>query len=575
MDFKETIEKLYMDIMSSMDSMCKIENIKRCKYFLGLKEEEYLGDYYYKAICGENNGVVYTPPNIVSFMIRNTVADEVLNNPYIKILDPSCGSGNILIGVFLYLKEIYEENIDLINKRHNLTIKKENISRHIIDNNMFGIDIDEMALKIFAIELFLKAGHVNKSNLIHRDFLIEEIEDKFDIIIGNPPYIGTRELKKEYSHILRKQYTDVFNDKGDISYCFFVKALKCVRSGYKITFITSRYFMESLSGIKLRHYLLSQSNIHRILDFYGVRPFKNTGIDPAIIFLGSSSANEVIVNKPLTEEKVKSIVKDYNFSTIYIERESLNEEPWRLHSKEHLHLVNKIEKRCKKRLGDICDSYQGIITGLDKAFIVTENTIEEHKIERELLKPWIKNSNITKTQVMSSALYIIYSNLITEEDQYPNAIRYIAEHKERLKRRRECVLGRRKWYELQWGREKELFEREKVIFPFKCSENRFVADTGNYFSADIYALTVKSEADLNYKFIQRILNSSLYEFYFKTFAKKLGGSLYEYYPNNLRRLYIPTEIILQTDDEEEIYEYFSLSKGDIDYLGMMHRKPIQ
>ena len=45
------------------------------------------------------------------------------------------------------------------------------------------------------------------------------------------------------------------------------------------------------------------------------------------------------------------------------------------------------------RLAEIADSYQGIITGCDKAFILSEREIKENKIEKELLKPWIKNSN--------------------------------------------------------------------------------------------------------------------------------------------------------------------------------------
>ena len=77
----------------------------------------------------------------------------------------------------------------------------------------------------------------------------------------------------------------------------------------------------------------------------------------------------------------------------------------------------------------------------------------------------------------------------------------------------------RKWYQLQWGRKKEIFDNYKIIFPFKASSNKFSLDFGSYFSADVYALRLKEESEFNYEFLLFILNSKIYEFYFKTFAK--------------------------------------------------------
>lgn len=566
MNFSEIISALYDEIVNAKDSVCKIDNINRCKYFLDLKEEDTIGNYYYEHVCEDKHGVVYTPEEIAVFMIENTIKDELIKNPFLKILDPSCGSGNILLSIFDYIKKLYVENINTINEMHGLNLTVGDIDKHIVDNNLYGIDIDEMALKILAIDLYAKAGCINVNNLMHKDFLLSEVNKKYNVIIGNPPYIGTKALDKDYSITLRKLYPEVLNDKGDISYCFFAKALKSVQPDYKITFITSRYFMESLSGIKLREFLLKHSSVHRIFDFYGIRPFKGAGIDPVIIFLGSSNTDEVMINKPKFWEKQNKKLEQKNYSSFYIKRESLNYEPWRLHTKEHLGIIDKVERRCSKRLGELCETYQGIITGLDKAFIVTEAIVEENKIERNLLRPWIKNSNITKEGVIESKFLLIYSNLITSVEEFPNAIRYIGSHKERLMNRRECVNGKRKWYELQWGRERSIFEREKIIFPYKCKENRFIKDAQNYFSADVYALVIRNDVDINYDFLQSLLNSKLYEFYFKSFAKKLGGKLYEYYPNNLNRLFVPSDKNHAFKSDEELYDFFNLSSKEVYYI---------
>lgn len=563
MDFHQCINDLYDEILSSKDSICKKNFIKRCKFFLGMKEGESFVDYYAEKIADGKKGVVYTPKEIVRYMINNTISEEVVKDPFIKILDPSCGCGSILLLIFDKLREIYINNLEIINKIHDLNLNFNNLNKHILDYNLFGIDIDSIALKILAIELYDRAGYFNEKNLINKDFLMDDISGKFHIIIGNPPYVGTKFLDKEYAIKIREGYKDILNDKGDLSYCFFKKSIESVYENYKITLITSRYFMEALSGAKLRTYILKESNIHRITDFYGNRPFKNTGIDPAIIFLGSESAKDVIVSKPNVSSEVKYSFQKLAFSTFSVDGKSLNSDPWRLQNVIVLNIINKIEGRCKSTLGEICNSYQGIITGCDKAFILTEELAQEHKIEKDLLRPWIKSSAIVLNKEIKAKQYIIYSNYIENEESHPFAIRFIAIYKDRLMNRRECRLGRRKWYELQWGRDVSLFESEKIIFPYKSADNRFVIDKGNYFSADVYALVLKDNETISYELLKKVLNSKIYEFYFKTFAKKLGGSLYEYYPNNLNRLYIPTEDISM---ETDLFEYFKFSTKEIEYI---------
>jgi adenine-specific DNA-methyltransferase len=563
LNFYENIDNLYEEILSSKDSICKKNIIKRCKFFLAMKEEDSFGDYYAEKIADGKKGVVYTPKEIVIYMINNTIKDDVVKNPFIKILDPSCGCGNILLLLFDKLREIYTKNLEEINKRHNLNLNLNNLNKHILDYNLYGIDIDATALKILAIELYERAEYLNAKNLINKDFLTDEIRDKFHIIIGNPPYVGTKFLDKEYGIKIRELYKDILNDKGDLSYCFFKKSFQTVYDNYKITLISSRYFMEALSGSKLRAYLLSESNIHKITDFYGIRPFKNTGIDPAIIFLGSDLSKDIIVSKPNKVTKGNYSFHESNFNTFIVAAKSLNTSPWKLQNQMTLAIIKKIEKKCKKTLGEICNSYQGIITGCDKAFIVTEALAVEHKIERDLLRPWIKSSSIYIDKEIKADKYIIYSNFIENEESHPHALRFIANYKDRLMNRRECRQGRRKWYELQWGRDRDIFEREKIIFPYKSADSRFVLDKGNYFSADVYSLVLKENEVISYEFLKTLLNSKIYEFYFKTFAKKLGGKLYEYYPNNLNRLYIPIEDITI---DMNLFDYFQFSKKEISYI---------
>ncbi|AJD30887.1 MULTISPECIES: Eco57I restriction-modification methylase domain-containing protein [Clostridium] len=567
--FKDNIEKIFNILVSPINSIYKYEAINNFKHKLSIGKDENISLKYYEFIKGKKEtGVIYTPEQISNYMIKNTVSKkDIINNPFIKILDPSCGCGNILIPCFFYLQNIFKENLEEINKNNNINLKEQYINKHILDNNLYGFDIDSISIKILIIDLFYLTGYYNNNNFKKKDFLIQDINNNFDVYIGNPPYVGHKSVDKKYSMLLKEKYGHIYKDKGDISYCFFINALNYSNINSKITFITSRYFMESKSGYNLRKYLKENCNIYKILDFYGIRPFKGAGIDPAIIFIDRSISNKVEVIKPCKYEKVEMglfFKQEDKYENFYVHNSQLKQDGWVLIDDISKDIINKIENKAHKTLKETCTSYQGIITGCDKAFIVNEDTIEKENLEKSIIKSWIKSSYINRGKIDFRDSFIIYSNLIENVDKYPNIIKHIEKYKDKLENRRECKKKVRKWYELQWGRNLNIFEEKKIIFPYKSSKNKFYLDKeGTYFSADVYALTINKEENIDYNSLLIILNSDIYEFYFKTFGKKLGGSLYEYYPSTLMKLKIP---MVKINKEEDLYKYFNLNDNEIKFI---------
>jgi adenine-specific DNA-methyltransferase len=573
-EFKQRICELYNIILSPIDNMFKIVALENYKNEIEASQKKCFGEVYYEFIKNnKEKGTVYTPEPIASYMIENTImAQQLIDNPYIKIVDPSCGTGNILIPCFKFLRNLYVENLTAINEKNGSNIKFKCINEHIIKHNLYGFDIDDIAIKILVIDLYDLSGGSICSNIFNEDFLLYEKGHKYDIFIGNPPYVGKKSIDKEYASHLKIRYSEVYRDKGDLSYCFFKKALEDLSKMGKLTYITSRYFLESPSGEDLRKVLKGVCNIDRIIDFYGIRPFKNVGIDPVIMFITNQQKeqNEIEIIKPISI-KGKNNREFYNslflkmgneFNKFYINKNELNNKGWILRDEKQRNIINKIEQRSFTHLSNICNSYQGVITGCDKAFVLTDDISHRENIEKNIIKPWIKSSYIGKNEVLRKDSYIIYSDLINNLKEYPSAIAYIGKQKEKLLKRRECVKGIRKWYELQWGRKQNIFEGEKIIFPFKASSNRFAIDKGSYFSADVYALILKENVPFTYDFLLYLLNSKIYEFYFKTFAKKLGEDAYEYYPNNLMKLCMPTMIDVDYEDDNYLYDYFQFDEEE-------------
>lgn len=613
-----------------------------------------LGELYQQSMERESkraHGRFYTPDYIIDFMLDKVFSNmNIIEKPFVKILDPACGCGFFLIKAYDLIKEmlranlkelrgkysdeIYEINIDGNARKINgeQYWQEENLHYHILKNCLYGADTDKDALWLCSASLLArdKSGYGDELNIVHCDSLfrwekyyckeqlIEELKEfrlfygvknsrkntmeyvtrdraeeilknnifwsgKYDYIIGNPPYVGHKELTIEYKKWLLDEYKETFKDKSDLSYCFYQRALELAEDRGVIGFVSSRYFMESPTGRNLRRYLRDNCRISNIVDFYGEEIFPGVKVASAIFFISKemSNNNEIEVWKYKGSKLISLEKKD--FDIFKVNQDNISEDRWILIPDEERRILERIENTCTKRLGDAAESFQGIITGCDKAFIMDDNTIKALDIEKELIKPWIKNSHVDRYRVRNSNLKLIYSDLIDEPLKYPNSIMHIEQYRERLENRRECRKGLRLWHQLQWGRKPELFMKEKIVFPYKSTGNRFALDRkGCFCSADVYSFVLKDGVeDYTLPFLLGVLNSSLYEFYFKLFAKKMGKDIYDYYPNAVMDLKIPDykackdietislELIRLYEEEADKERIFALEK-EIDSILKEH-----
>ncbi|MDR2479653.1 MAG: N-6 DNA methylase, partial [Treponema sp.] len=247
-------------------------------------------------------GVFYTPQFIVQFIVQNTVAENIQNRSpdeitTLKICDPACGSGSMLVGAYqcllAYHLDYYtnENNIKKALKKgvifqisqnsYRLTITEK---QRILQNNIFGVDIDPQAVEVTKLSLYLKllenegkeaADTLFKfsditllpsleenikcgNSLVGTDFYDqatlgftpdEQIKincfdwDKefpavfknggFDIVVGNPPYYNIQTLgaKAPVAEYIQRKYAAIWQDKSDILFYFLAKAMQLSKDG--------------------------------------------------------------------------------------------------------------------------------------------------------------------------------------------------------------------------------------------------------------------------------------------------------------------------------------------------------
>lgn len=240
---------------------------------------------------------------------------------------------------------------------------------------------------------------------------------------------------------------------------FFWQGLSLLKKGGDLIYITSRYFLEALYGRGLREFIQEGCKIEEIIDYNGNRPIKGAEVDLAIVHLKKIKEKNPSIK--VTKLSLSNEYKDYNTAlekgsnTFYYNQGDLTPEGWVLIPDDDRKIVEKIESKCKISLSDVCTAHQGVITGCDKAFVIDEKS--KDKFNDKYLVPWIKNKNIYPFEINPSGNYLLYTDdILLTENMYE--YQHLKPYYDRLMKRRECKKGIRKWYMLQWGRERKVFE---------------------------------------------------------------------------------------------------------------------
>lgn len=236
--------------------------------------------------------------------------EEVLRN--IKICDPACGSGAFLNQCFDYLHEemdfVLEMKYAYDGQRSIFDIDKE-----ILQNNLYGVDINPESVEITKLALWLKTAKKNQTlaslddnikcgnsvisdKRVAKDALVWEeafpeifANGGFDIIIGNPPYGATLDQSQK-DYLTANYVTTEYN--FDTYKTFFEIGFRILKDDGYLGYITpNTFFTLELGANKLRRFLFDNNTMCRIVEVYNV--FPTAIVEPVItIFRKKHPGNE-------------------------------------------------------------------------------------------------------------------------------------------------------------------------------------------------------------------------------------------------------------------------------------------
>ena len=553
--------------------------------------------------------IIKTPTFIIKDILRQTLLPRCENKNDIQILDfkvadIACGSGAFLLEAFQFLNDILID-FYLVNNRPKLIQTTINtfklpfkLKKEILLKCIYGIDKDFNAVQAtnFGLLLKLLEGEDNvsvnnkfsilpdlsKKNIHFGNSLINTKDvktlsenskksinpfdfgnTKYDIIVGNPPYMKSEDMKKitrleyfRYKNIYKTAYKQY-----DKYFLFIEKALEILNEeGGSLGYIVPNKFTKVGAGKFLRKLLSSFGYVKRIISFGANQIFESKTTYTCLLILSKSSNAycEYYEVKNLTDWKTRNIkAEDYE----KIQISALSDDVWILvpsYLKQAYNKINAQSISLEKLVGKD-NIYNGIQTSAndiyviipkkeDEKYVYFDKDETEWKIEKELTRPYFQTSSgvdnlyayrpfkpnakvIYPYKRTPSGIDFIYINELKE--RYPLAYKYFQYYKSKLTDPRRDIKPipktKNEWY--RYGRHQSL---ENCDVPAKIIVG--ILSVGNKYAIDYHRTLISSGGTAGYcmivlpdnfkysiYYIQALLNSKYLEWYSSLIGEVFRG----------------------------------------------------
>ena len=233
------------------------------------------------------------------------------------------------------------------------------------------------------------------------------LKEKFDIVIGNPPYIQLQNNGGELAKLYEGCGYSTFARTGDIYCLFYERGWQLLKKDGHLCYITSNKWMRAGYGEKTRDFFANKTNPMLLIDFAGVKIFESATVDTNIL-LFSKSNNQHKTVCAVTNKQNKDSVK--NLSDFVQQQNSTCD----FNSSDSWVILSPIEQSIKRKIEavgtplkdwDIQINY-GIKTGFNDAFIIStekRNEIlanckddDERQRTAELIRPILRGRDIKR-----------------------------------------------------------------------------------------------------------------------------------------------------------------------------------
>lgn len=476
-------------------------------------------------------GSFYTPQNLADWIVRRISSQKAVRS----VLEPSCGDG-------IFISSL------------------ANIFPTLPPSTVVDIDVEAIT------EIRRKFP---KINIINDDFLFLDIKKKFDLVVGNPPYISKKNISPMQVEQCRKIHVMnglINREVSNIWTAFLIKSSLLVNSSGILSFVLPAEFLQVKYAQEIRNFILQNFTRIEILSFRNFR-FEDTEQNTIVLFAYKKTDKD----KGVFFKEINSII-ELNDNILFEKSELDPEMKWTancLNAKE-LAVLSKIKQNpLVKKIEYYCSAVAGIVTAANSYFIINKEITTKYKLEKYVIpiiqKGLFVNGNVCFTSKnfrrlsdSNTPCFLLNLSSVPENEFSSNLRDYLNLGLQKEIDKRYKCLQRTRWFDVPsiWNSEGFFFKRSDKYPKILVNKyNVYITDSG-------YRIRMKEMyhiENLTYSFYNTftLLMAEL-------MGRSYGGGVLELTPNEFKSL--PIIYFDEIIDFKKFSKLFSNKKDIVDIL---------
>lgn len=506
---------------------------------------------------GDTHGVVLTKSHIVDLILDLAGYRPTGDLGVQKLLEPSCGHGAFLRAAALRLLDsarLHGRRIeDLGGALASFDIDEEHVfrSRAVLIEVLEAANVDRATAEVLT-EQWVK----------HGDFLLAPIHDRFDFVVGNPPYVRIEEFSQRLQAEYRRRFRTIF-DRADLYVAFIERSLDLLSDVGVLSFICADRWILNQYGRKLREFIVSRFHVRAYIDLHQASPFDSDVIAyPSVFVIGrerSGCGTQVASLATGNQEECLALLEaiDGNIQAAAVSEYPqwfVGESPWVLSSPDRLEVLRSLERQFPSlEEAGRATVRIGVATGCDAVYVVPADA----DIEPSRLVPLVMRDDIVQGRINNGRRCVI--NTSDERgpislDDYPRLQAYFEANEQAIRHRHVSKQNRANWFKTIDRVYPDLVSKPKLLIPDIAGANEVAFDRGEFYPHHNLYFVTASEWDL--EVLGALLSSRMALFFVWSYAVKMRGGYLRFQAQYLRRIRVPSPESISADLQDKLRNAF-------------------
>jgi len=494
-------------------------------------------------------GAIFTRREVVDFLLDlcGYTTDRPLHE--LRLLEPAFGGGDFLLVA-----------VDRLLRSWRTTANTSSIPFSSLASCIRAVELHRLTFEQTKTKLLgllnqhkiapTQAAILVDTWLICDDFLLTHLPHKFDVVVGNPPYVRQEYLPGTLLSEYRARYHTLY-DRADLYVPFIERSLKELSSNGVLGFICTDRWMKNRYGSLLRKLIAEAFHLRAYIDMVDTPAFRSEVTTyPAITLITRKRSPNLatrIAHRPklepatlskLARQLNSSLPAEAGSAVQVIESVASGGEPWVFESSPATAIIRRLEATLPLLEETGCKVGIGVATGADAAFIAP---MSELTVEPSRKLPLVMTKDIESGTVQWRGLGVI--NPFSEEGglvdlaDYPLLKRFLETHKPQIEKRHCARKSPANWYRTIDRITPSLTATPKLLIPDIKGKAHVVYEGGKFYPHHNLYFVTSRKWDI--RALQAVLLSSITQQLVSLYSTKMRGGFLRFQAQYLRRIRLP------------------------------------